>query len=475
MPASVAGMKLQRAVAAYSRVSTQRQSDEGMSLEMQRRAIAQYCAAMGLAEPIAYEDAGISAFKERIEHRPAFARLLADAEAGAIGTIVVASLDRWSRKLRVIDETLRRLDAAGVALISLREHIDYSTAVGKLTINMLGAIAQHTSDDRSEVARRVHATLKAEGKWDGGSPPFGAMLDADGRLTLDPTKADTLARMLELVATVSYHVAADNSTPRASPRPVPCAATSPAPRAAGGRPRSATRSWAGPGCSPSRSPGPARYLAAATKPLAPPVARTRTIRLLTGLMRCHACGHAVVYATSGRRNDGLRLRCETPGCKLNYGRADRHEAEVLARMMALRPREQPRDAPGIDHRAWTALAERRKRYASMFGRLEITEEEYEAARAELAAEEAALVDTGHAGAGLRRPVQGAAGAGGVAARARELVLPPSDTARGDAVQDGAAGRVAARRCGCVHGVRLDGKREHHLTQALGCDFAVAFF
>jgi DNA invertase Pin-like site-specific DNA recombinase len=390
-------MKPPRAVAAYSRVSTQRQSDEGMSLEMQRRAIAQYCAAMGLAEPIAYEDAGISAFKERIEHRPAFARLLADAEAGAIGTIVVASLDRWSRKLRVIDETLRRLDAAGVALISLREHIDYSTAVGKLTINMLGAIAQHTSDDRSEVARRVHATLKAEGKWDGGSPPFGAMLDADGRLTLDPTKADTLARMLELVASVSYHVAAD--TLNAEGIPPPGAVR----RYVAGPPRgwwpTSLRNtvMGGAWLLAQPEPWPSRYLAAASKPLAPPVARTRTIRLLTGLMRCHACGHAVVYATSGRHNTGLRLRCETPGCKLNYGRADRHEAAVLARVMALRPREQPRDAPGIDHRAWTALAERRKRYASLFGRLELTEEEYEAARAELAAEEAALVDTGTPG------------------------------------------------------------------------------
>jgi DNA invertase Pin-like site-specific DNA recombinase len=36
---------------------------------------------------------------------------------------VVASLDRWSRKLRVIDETLRRLTRANVALISLREHL----------------------------------------------------------------------------------------------------------------------------------------------------------------------------------------------------------------------------------------------------------------------------------------------------------------------------------------------------------------
>jgi DNA invertase Pin-like site-specific DNA recombinase len=368
-----------------------------MSLEMQRRAIAQYCAAMGLPEPIPYEDAGISAFKERIEHRPAFARLLADAEAGAIGTIIVASLDRWSRKLRVIDETLRRLNAAGVALISLREHLDYSTAVGKLTINMLGAIAQHTSDDRSETGRRVHAELRAQGKWPSGSPPFGAMLDADGRLTLDPAKADQLARMLDLVATSSYHQAADALNDEGVPPPGSVR------RYVAGPPRG----WwptslrnvvkAGAWLLTQPEPWPSRYLAATSRPAPPPVARTRTVRLLTGLPRCHACGHAVVYSLSGNASQAVRLRCETPGCHIPYGRADRHEADVLARVMALKPRKRQKARQGVDHRAWTAIGERRQRYTSMFGKLEIDEPTYREAMAELATDEARLVTMGTPG------------------------------------------------------------------------------
>jgi site-specific DNA recombinase len=112
-----------KTVAGYVRVSTAKQSEEGISLEMQSESIVRYCEAMGLGKPIEYRDAGISAFEEDIAKRPAFSRLIADAEAGVVGTIVVASLDRWSRKLRVIDETLRRLTRANVALISLREHL----------------------------------------------------------------------------------------------------------------------------------------------------------------------------------------------------------------------------------------------------------------------------------------------------------------------------------------------------------------
>jgi DNA invertase Pin-like site-specific DNA recombinase len=390
-------MKRPRAVALYSRVSTVLQATDGASLESQERAIREYCARQGWPDPMAYIDAGRSAYKEAIKARPQFARLLADAEAGAIDAVVVWHLNRWARRTAVTLETLQRLERAGVSLISLSQNLDYSSAVGKLTITMLAGISQFESDEKSETAKRVHADLKAQGKWDGGSPPYGAMLDPDGRLTLDPTKADTLARMLELVATCSYHVAADQLNEAGIPPPGAVR------RYVAGPPRgwwpTSLRNtvMGGAWLLAQPEPWPARYLAAATKPSPPPVARTRTIRLLTGLMRCHACNHAVVYATSGRHNTGIRLRCETPGCKLNYGRADRHEAAVLARMMALRPREQPQDAPGIDHRAWTALAERRKRYAAMFGKLEISEDEYEAARAELAAEEAALVAVGTPG------------------------------------------------------------------------------
>lgn len=389
-------MRPPRTVALYSRVSTVLQATDGMSLESQERAIAAYCARQGWPEPVPYVDAGRSAYKEAIRARPEFARLLDDAEARAVDIIVVWHLNRWARRTKVTLETLERLERAGVALVSLSQQLDGTTAVGKLTITMLAGIAQFESDEKSETAKRVHADLRARGKWDGGSPPFGAMLDGDGCLTLDPDKADTLARMLELVASASYHVAAD--TLNAEGVPPPGAVR----RYVAGPPRgwwpTSLRNTVvgGAWLLTQPEPWPSRYLAATGKPATPPVARTRTVRLLTGLCRCHACGHAVVYTWDARRNS-LRLRCETPGCKINYGRADRHEAEVLARMLALRPREEQAARTGVDHRAWTAIAERRKRYAGMFGRLEINEQEYEEAKAELAAEEAALVDLGTPG------------------------------------------------------------------------------
>lgn len=380
---------MEQAIACYVRVSTSKQADEGQSLDSQERAIRAYCTAHGLAAPVLYADAGVSGWKDAIAHRPAFARLLADAEAGAIDTIIVSAMDRWSRSLRVTLETLQRLDRAGVALISLREHIDYSSAVGKLTIAMMGAIGQFQSDDRSAGAKRVHAELRAQGKWDGGSPPYGARVGADGKLELDPAKADGLAHALALVATESYHVAADMLNAAGVPPPgIARRYRAGPPR--GWWPTSLRNAVVGARWLLTQpDPWPARYLAATARPAVPPVARTRTIRTLTGLGRCHACGHAVVYSYSHARDD-LRLRCETPGCKLRYGRADRHEAAIRAAVAALRPREHPATSPAPDFAAWSAIAEQRRRYATMFGALRIDEATYDAAIRDLDTRETAL-------------------------------------------------------------------------------------
>ena len=75
-------------VAAYLRVSSEEQVS-GYSLEAQRRAIEGFCAARGWGEITWYEDAGRSTYADDLAKRPAFARLLGDAEAGAFAVVLV--------------------------------------------------------------------------------------------------------------------------------------------------------------------------------------------------------------------------------------------------------------------------------------------------------------------------------------------------------------------------------------------------
>jgi len=383
-----------KAVASYSRVSTTRQSDEGMSLELQRRSIANYCAALGWPEPLVYEDAGVSAYKDDIAHRPAFARLLADAEAGALGTIVVASLDRWARKLRVIDDTLRRLDRAGVALISLREHLDYSTAVGKLTINMLGAIAQHTSDDRSESARRIHADLKSQGKLSSGRPPWGAIVGDDGRLAVNPATQDDLRKLLHYAAHWSDAKVADYLNERGIPPPgagIVSPRTNPThwwPRSVRAIVRNADWLLSQP------PPWPALWLAAHHRPRRPPVGKLKIVRALSGLVRCGICGKAVAYGRTRGKEETRWLRCLNPAGQHHHGPAIPHEQAVVEAASRLILLPSPTPTAGFDGRAWAALQEERRRWSRIYARREIDEAEYDAEMAALSTRAAALAADG---------------------------------------------------------------------------------
>ena len=94
--------------AGYVRVSDESQVD-GHPLGAQRSEIERWCdrEAHDLVE--IYEDPGLSADTDDISKRPAFSRLLADAEAGKRDLVVVHTIDRWARNVAVQALSLMRL------------------------------------------------------------------------------------------------------------------------------------------------------------------------------------------------------------------------------------------------------------------------------------------------------------------------------------------------------------------------------
>src|SRR5918997_4671183 len=80
--------------AIYVRVSS-REQVEGYSLDAQRRACRDFCAARGHTVVAEYADEGVSAHTDDLARRPDFARLLADAETGCLSLIVVHKMDRF--------------------------------------------------------------------------------------------------------------------------------------------------------------------------------------------------------------------------------------------------------------------------------------------------------------------------------------------------------------------------------------------
>ena len=116
---------------AYIRVSSQDQVD-GHSLKAQERLFLELCQTRGW-EPVGiYREEGRSAHSDSIAKRPVVRQLLDDAAQGKFDGVVVHPLDRWSRNARIALESLATLARNNVALASITENIEYSTAHGKL-------------------------------------------------------------------------------------------------------------------------------------------------------------------------------------------------------------------------------------------------------------------------------------------------------------------------------------------------------
>ena len=85
---------------AYLRVSSASQID-GHSLDAQERLFRELCKNRGWELVRIYREEGKSAHVEAIARRPLFKQLLDDAAKHEFDVVVVHTLDRWSRNLKI--------------------------------------------------------------------------------------------------------------------------------------------------------------------------------------------------------------------------------------------------------------------------------------------------------------------------------------------------------------------------------------
>lgn len=148
-------MKTKATVCAlYSRVSTGLQHCENQRTELQ-----QYATARGLSI-VEYSDT----ISGSTSSRPGLDALIADARRRKFTMVACWSLDRLSRNLKHLIETLDEFARLGIEFVSLRESIDTGSAAGKLQLHILAALA---SFERERLRERTLAGLqraRSEGK-----------------------------------------------------------------------------------------------------------------------------------------------------------------------------------------------------------------------------------------------------------------------------------------------------------------------
>ncbi len=155
--------------AGYRRVSMREQVD-GHSLDAQETNIRTYVAAQGWVFTELYTDAGLSAKKD--SERPQLQRLFDEAAAGKFDVIVVDKIDRFFRHLGGLLVALEQLNAWNVSFASVQERLDFTTPWGKLTLTVLGMLAEIYIDNLRQETRKGKHQRARKGLWN-GSIPFG--------------------------------------------------------------------------------------------------------------------------------------------------------------------------------------------------------------------------------------------------------------------------------------------------------------
>lgn len=160
----------------YARVSTDRQAEKGVSLDAQKQRIEAMAVVQNASLLEVIVDGGESA---KSLNRPGLQQILALIQAGKVQAVIVAKLDRLTRSVKDLCSLLELFEKRNVALISVAESLDTSSAAGRLVITIMGAVSQW---EREAIGERTREALRHKRKNGErvGNIEFGFRLAADG-------------------------------------------------------------------------------------------------------------------------------------------------------------------------------------------------------------------------------------------------------------------------------------------------------
>ena len=184
--------------AIYTRKSTEEGLEQEFnSLQAQREACEAYIKSQKHENwqllPTEYDDGGYSGGNME---RPALKRLLQDVQNGLVDIIVVYKIDRLTRSLMDFSKIVEVLDKHKASFVSITQHFNTTTSMGRLTLNMLLSFAQFEREVTGERIRYKISASKKKGMWTGGPVPLG--YDAKNKkLVINPDEAETIKFIFE--------------------------------------------------------------------------------------------------------------------------------------------------------------------------------------------------------------------------------------------------------------------------------------
>ena len=189
--------------AIYTRKSTEEGLQQDFnSLDAQREACEAYITSQKgngwVCVATRYDDGGYTGANT---DRPAFQRLLKDIEADLIDCVIVYKVDRLSRSLLDFLKVVQVFETHEVSFVSVTQHFDTSTSMGRLMLHILLSFAQFERETTAERTRDKMAAARRKGKYMGGKPILGYDLlisESGSKLVVNDDEAARVRAIFEL-------------------------------------------------------------------------------------------------------------------------------------------------------------------------------------------------------------------------------------------------------------------------------------
>ena len=162
--------KRKKKVAVYCRVSTLEQKKKGYGIDIQIRDATFFAERQGLLVDKFYRDEGESGVKD---DRKALKELLRDCKARKVEIIILPSLDRLSREVRIAENLFYEFKSLGVKVLIVDMPQYNGERKDILIRQILEAIAE---DNRREIIERLWKGRQErvrKGLFPGGNLPYG--------------------------------------------------------------------------------------------------------------------------------------------------------------------------------------------------------------------------------------------------------------------------------------------------------------
>ena len=186
-------------VALYVRLSRDDENEgDSNSIAHQIEILTKYCKDHGITNYKIYKDDGYSGTNF---NRPGFKEMLAEIEAGRVGTVIVKDMSRFGRNyLEVGLYTEIRFPELGVRFIAVNDGVDSENQMDNDFTPFRNIINEWYAKDTSKKVRAVFRNKGMSGQRLGGMAPYGYLKGENGQLLIDEETAPVVKLIFQLCA-----------------------------------------------------------------------------------------------------------------------------------------------------------------------------------------------------------------------------------------------------------------------------------